>query len=86
MLILTFEIMAGYLLGYLVKKRWLVYLISLPVAVLVHVAFKILMSTLHTQSADFLEPGMMIFIGILYTSVTALGVYLARRHLRRGSF
>lgn len=79
MLLLTLELLAGYVVGFLFPRTRFAYLISVPAGVVVHVLFKVTVSTWDTQSAGAMEAEAMILAGLLYMPVAVLGVRLAHR-------
>lgn len=79
MIILFVELMAGYAIGKFMPKGNAAYAACIPASLVSYTLIKYLV-------ADLPEIEFLVLIGILYSPLLMLGVFLARRHSRRNSF
>jgi hypothetical protein len=78
-LILLMQLMSGFILGKLIKKPVLAYLICLPLGVVVELVFIELVG-------HGIPDVLAVISGLLYAPLVALGVYLCYRRARRTHF
>jgi uncharacterized membrane protein YdcZ (DUF606 family) len=82
LLIVLIEILAGHLLGKLVRNRWRACLLSVPVGVAIYVALLVL-RPMATGAATGNEPLWAFVGGLLCVPIVVFGVLLANPGGRR---
>lgn len=84
MIYLLAAILTGHALGHVVPIGRGAYLLCLPFSAAVYLVVRLVMASLSDLDMTQAPVGLMLAAGLFYSPLAMLGVYLARRRVKRG--